>query len=59
MKHTCRLPGGFSIYSPPVTNTVRCFTRLAALTWILFARPRDGGNEFGVFLGDEVFARAG
>ncbi len=29
------------------------------LTGVLFTRPWDGNNEFGVLLGDEVFAGAG
>ena len=35
------------------------FTRFAALTPILFTGPRNGDNEFAVFLGDKVFALAG
>jgi hypothetical protein len=43
----------------PIRDGVWNFTRLAALPPILFARPRNGDNEFAVFLGDKVFALAG
>ena len=42
--------------SPPRTNPVWCFTRVAPLTLgPLFTRPWNGDDEFAVFLGDEVF----
>jgi len=58
MKDAVPLPGPL-IQLPPVKDGVGCFTSPAAQAGILFTRPRNGYNEFAVFLGDEVFAFAG
>ena len=50
---------GSLIHLPPVKYGGRRFTNRAALTETLFTGPRDGNNEFAVFLGNEVFALAG
>ena len=53
MKHS---RAAYLAASRPITNRVRCFTRIAPLTLgPLFTRPWNGDNEFAVFLGDEVF----
>src|SRR4029453_514632 len=50
---------GSLIHLAPVKDDDGSFTSSAALIAILFTRPRNGNNEFAVFLGDEVFALAG
>ena len=57
MTDAVRLPGRLSNSFAPCKR--RRFTNRAALAETLFTRPRDGNNEFAVFLGDEVFALAG
>ena len=51
------LPGRLSNSFAPCKR--RRFSSRAAVTETLFTRPRNGDNEFAVFLGDKVFALAG
>lgn len=54
MKHAAPLPGS-SQSNRPIADGVGRFETGG----VLFTRPRNGDNEFAVFLGDKAFALAG
>jgi hypothetical protein len=59
MKRAVPLPGRLPSYLPPVKDSGGRLYQPRRSDEVLLTRPRDGNNEFAVFLGDEVLALAG